>query len=107
MATVPSTRAPSYDGLMAARFDAVAAALAKSRHGPAIVRRWAGRAAYRLAGRVGVLAYHRVAAPVHDPWALSVTPTHFDQQLAVMSEVGRVHSLDHALAASWRDRCRG
>jgi peptidoglycan/xylan/chitin deacetylase (PgdA/CDA1 family) len=91
---------------MQGRLDRVTAALSTPRHGAAIVRRQAGRAARRLAGRLGVLAYHRVAAPVHDPWALAVRPEHFDQQLAVLRDVGRIDALDDTLAATWRDRCR-
>ena len=59
-----------------------------------------------LPGALGVLAYHRVAAPDHDPWTLSVTPQHFDEQLAVLRELGRVDQLNEALGASWLDRCR-
>jgi peptidoglycan/xylan/chitin deacetylase (PgdA/CDA1 family) len=91
---------------MQGRLDRVTAALSKPSHGASLVRRQAGRAARRLAGSLGVLAYHRVAAPLHDPWALAVTPEHFDQQLAVLRDVGRVDALDDALAATWRDRCR-
>src|SRR3954470_18303054 len=91
---------------MQGRHDGVTAALAKPLHGVSVVRQQAGRVSRRLAGRLGVLAYHRVATPLHDPWALAVTPEHFDQQLAVLRDVGRIDTLDEALAATWRDRCR-
>ena len=60
----------------------------------------------RRPGRLGVLAYHRVATPDHDPWALSVTPEHFDEHMAVLRELGRVDRLDDALGTSKLARCR-
>ena len=59
----------------------------------------------RRPGRLGVLAYHRVATPEHDPWALSVTPEHFDEHMAVLNELGQVDRLDAALATPL-GRCR-
>jgi peptidoglycan/xylan/chitin deacetylase (PgdA/CDA1 family) len=59
----------------------------------------------RLPGPFGVLAYHRVAATDLDPWALSVTPQHFDEQLTVLKALGRVENLDDALGASLLERC--
>jgi len=41
-----------------------------------------------------------VATPEHVPWALSVSPQHFDEQLAVLQVRGRVERLEHALEAS-------
>ncbi|MGE0813398.1 MAG: polysaccharide deacetylase family protein [Vicinamibacterales bacterium] len=38
----------------------------------------------RTPGRAVVLMYHRVAAPLADPWALSVTPAAFDDQMAML-----------------------
>jgi peptidoglycan/xylan/chitin deacetylase (PgdA/CDA1 family) len=52
-----------------------------------------------------VLAYHRVATPAHDPWALSVTPEHFDEHMALLRELGRVDRLDDALGTSKLARC--
>ena len=77
-----------------------------TRRGARMVRRAARPVTSRRPGRLGVLAYHRVAAPLHDPWSLAVTPEHLDQQLAVLRDAGRVDSLDDVLAATWRDRCR-
>jgi peptidoglycan/xylan/chitin deacetylase (PgdA/CDA1 family) len=53
-----------------------------------------------------VLAYHRVAEPVHDPWALAVTPRHFDEQLGVLHELGRIERLDVVLDRRPRARLR-
>jgi peptidoglycan/xylan/chitin deacetylase (PgdA/CDA1 family) len=77
-----------------------------SRHAATIVRRTARPVVERLAGSVGVLAYHRVAAPDHDPWALTVTPHHFDEQVAVLQELGRVAPLEDALGGSTLARFR-
>ena len=52
----------------------------------------------RRPGRLGVLAYHRVATPDHDPWSLSVSPQHFDEHLAVLHELGHVERLDDGSA---------
>ncbi len=44
-------------------------------------RRRAARAPRRPDGRPLILMYHRIAEPDSDPWALSVTPAHFGEQL--------------------------
>lgn len=76
------------------------------RHATGIVRRAARPITRRRPGRLGVLAYHRVATPDHDPWALSVTPEHFDEHMAVLHELGRVDRLDDALSTPKLGRCR-
>jgi peptidoglycan/xylan/chitin deacetylase (PgdA/CDA1 family) len=65
------------------------------------VIRTASRARRELGNRVvkhsassGVLLYHRVAAPDHDPWDLAVSVAHFDEQLAAIKETGRIVPLD-------------
>jgi peptidoglycan/xylan/chitin deacetylase (PgdA/CDA1 family) len=42
----------------------------------------------------GVVLYHRVAAPLRDPWDLAVTVDHFDEHLVAMKTTGRIVSLD-------------
>ncbi len=64
------------------------ATVAASRHAATIVRRTTRPVLERLPGPLGVLAYHRVATPAHDPWALSVTPQHFDEHLTVLRTRG-------------------
>jgi peptidoglycan/xylan/chitin deacetylase (PgdA/CDA1 family) len=70
------------------------------------VRRRARPLTRRRPGRLGVLAYHRVATSQADPWALSVTSQHFDEQLAVLRQRGHVDRLDEALGAPPLARCR-
>jgi peptidoglycan/xylan/chitin deacetylase (PgdA/CDA1 family) len=41
-----------------------------------------------------ILMYHRVATPAVDPWALAVTPSHFEKQIDALAASGRVISLD-------------
>ena len=50
--------------------------------------------------RLGVLAYHSIATPLIDPWDLSVAPSHFDQQVGVLTSCGRIEPLDDALDLS-------
>lgn len=38
----------------------------------------------RAIGSCGVLNYHRVAEVIDDPWALAVSPRHFDEQIAAL-----------------------
>jgi peptidoglycan/xylan/chitin deacetylase (PgdA/CDA1 family) len=53
--------------------------------------RRAARGLVRGTGRPGaILVYHRIADPPSDPWALSVTPEHFSEQLDVMRRHLRV-----------------
>jgi peptidoglycan/xylan/chitin deacetylase (PgdA/CDA1 family) len=40
-----------------------------------------------------VLMYHRVAEPDTDSWDLAVSPTHFEQQLRVLKQLGTVISI--------------
>jgi peptidoglycan/xylan/chitin deacetylase (PgdA/CDA1 family) len=42
--------------------------------------------------------YHRVAAPLHDPWGLAVDPVHFEQQLAYFIKHRIVLSMDDFIA---------
>ena len=72
-------------------------AVSGTRRAARMVRRAARPVASRRPGRLGVLAYHRVATLDHDPWSLSVTPEHFDGHMAVLRELGRVDRLDEAL----------
>jgi peptidoglycan/xylan/chitin deacetylase (PgdA/CDA1 family) len=54
-----------------------------------------------------VLLYHRVTELASDPWALSVTPRHFDEQLAVLKRRAvpmPLADLDAALARGERPR---
>jgi peptidoglycan/xylan/chitin deacetylase (PgdA/CDA1 family) len=50
-----------------------------------------------------ILVYHRVAEANADPWALSVSPTHFAQHLQVLTTVAHPISLQ-ALVAAKSDR---
>ncbi|MEZ5291891.1 MAG: polysaccharide deacetylase family protein [Vicinamibacterales bacterium] len=50
-------------------------------------------------GRGVVLMYHRVAAPQADPWALSVTPAAFDDQMAMLRAEMHPMSLTELAAA--------
>jgi peptidoglycan/xylan/chitin deacetylase (PgdA/CDA1 family) len=61
----------------------------------------AGRARRRLrkvavehSASTGVLLYHRVATPDHDPWDLAVSVEHFDEQLAAIEAAGPIVPLD-------------
>jgi peptidoglycan/xylan/chitin deacetylase (PgdA/CDA1 family) len=47
----------------------------------------------RPSARAVILLYHRVAQTRSDPWALAVTPRHFEEQLAVLRSRGAVLSL--------------
>jgi peptidoglycan/xylan/chitin deacetylase (PgdA/CDA1 family) len=58
--------------------DALAATTAAARAARGKRRRWPV-----------ILMYHRVASPGLDPWDLSVSPAHFDDQLAVLRASGR------------------
>jgi peptidoglycan/xylan/chitin deacetylase (PgdA/CDA1 family) len=72
-------------------------------------RRSAGVALRRLPRRSGgldVLLYHRVATPPHDPWDLAVTPTHFDEQMAVLGATGGAVGLEAAVRRFRRDSLR-
>jgi peptidoglycan/xylan/chitin deacetylase (PgdA/CDA1 family) len=42
--------------------------------------------------------YHRVAAPIHDPWGLAVDPAHFEKQLAYLKEHRTILSMDDFIA---------
>ena len=44
-----------------------------------------------------VLMYHRIAGPPTDPWALSVNPVHFEQQLQVLRSKYKVISVDELI----------
>jgi peptidoglycan/xylan/chitin deacetylase (PgdA/CDA1 family) len=88
----------AFEGLRAVAISAPRRASRAIRHGARHLER-------RLPADLGVLAYHRVAQPAHDPWALSVTPRHFDEQLTVLRELGRVERLDVALDTSPLTRC--
>lgn len=44
----------------------------------------ARRFSHRREHKVLILLYHRIADPLVDPWALSVTPRHFEEHLAVI-----------------------
>ena len=81
-------------------------AVSGTRRAARMVRRAARPVASRRPGRLGVLAYHRVATLDHDPWSLSVTPEHFDGHMAVLRELGRVDRLDEALGTPTLMRCR-
>ena len=48
--------------------------------------------------RPAILMYHRVAAPVHDPWGLAVDPVHFEQQLAYFIKHRTVLSMEDFIA---------
>ena len=82
-----------------------AAAIWAPRRASRIVRRAARHLERRLPASLGVLAYHRVAEPAHDPWELAVTPRHFDEQLSVLRELGRIEPLDVALRTTPLARC--
>ena len=61
-----------------------------------LTRLWA-----RLMPPTLVLMYHRIAAPIRDPWQLAVTPSHFAEHLEVIRRHGRclrVRDLTRALA---------
>ena len=62
--------------------------------------------ARRVPAWMGVLAYHRVAPPdPDDVWGLCVSPQHFDEQLGVLGDIGRVVPLEAALGSSPISRC--
>jgi peptidoglycan/xylan/chitin deacetylase (PgdA/CDA1 family) len=71
-----------------------------------LLRRTARAAERRIVGDVGVLAYHRVATPTHDPWDLCVSADRFDEQLAVLRDVGTIEPLGAVLGASATARLR-
>jgi peptidoglycan/xylan/chitin deacetylase (PgdA/CDA1 family) len=68
------------------------------------MRRAVGKVEQFVTVDIGVLAYHRIAEPVYDPWQLSVSPKHFDEQLEVLGELGVIERLDAAVARSARSR---
>ncbi|HKO80326.1 MAG TPA: polysaccharide deacetylase family protein [Chitinophagaceae bacterium] len=41
------------------------------------------------------LMYHRISNCCVDPWQLTVSPVHFEQQLQILHKTGRVKSLSH------------
>ena len=82
------------------------AAAAVPRRAVRLARRSGRAVERRLVGAVGVLAYHRVADPAHDPWDLSVSPLRFGDHLAVLRELGTIEPLDAVLDASAWTRCR-
>ena len=41
------------------------------------------------------LMYHRISNCCVDPWQLTVSPVHFEQQLQILYKTGRVKSLSH------------
>lgn len=67
------------------------------RRGLEVIRAVPRRVERRLSGDLGVLAYHRVAVPRHDPWDMCVAPGRFDDQLGVLRDIGTIESLDVAL----------
>lgn len=50
-----------------------------------------------------MLAYHRITSPANDPWALCVSPQHFDEHLEVLQQGYRVLPLEE-LALAWSRR---
>jgi peptidoglycan/xylan/chitin deacetylase (PgdA/CDA1 family) len=56
-----------------------------------VAKRLPARAMMRRRRRHGlILLYHRIATPPWDPWNMSVSPEHFEQQLALLSRVADV-----------------
>jgi peptidoglycan/xylan/chitin deacetylase (PgdA/CDA1 family) len=51
---------------------------------------WIKRARARFERAPLVCMYHRIAPPDTDPWELSVSPQHFEQQLQVLKKTGLV-----------------
>ncbi len=51
----------------------------------------------RLVHGTLILGYHSIAEPLGDAGSLCVTPQHFDEQLEVLSRVGRVISLEELI----------
>jgi peptidoglycan/xylan/chitin deacetylase (PgdA/CDA1 family) len=58
----------------------------------------------RLVGGTLIVGYHNIAEPLRDAGPLSVTPQHFAEQLEVLSQVGRVVSLQE-LVGGLREGC--
>ena len=56
--------------------------------------------------RFGVLAYHRVGLAAQDPWGLSISPQHFDEQLTVLGDLGTIVRLGDGLDDSAGRRFR-
>lgn len=73
-----------------------------------VAKRSAKRAVLRQRRRHGlVLLYHRVATPSSDPWGLSVSPEHFEQQLALLcrnADIVPLSALDSRMQAGRRGR---
>ncbi len=46
-----------------------------------------------VGARTAILMYHRVVEPCIDPWKMCVTPSHFEEQLDVLSRKWNVLSL--------------
>ncbi|GAC1417949.1 MAG: polysaccharide deacetylase family protein [Flavisolibacter sp.] len=44
-----------------------------------------------------ILMYHRIGTPGFDPWQLSITPAHFEEQLEVLLKTKAVHTLKEIL----------
>ena len=67
------------------------------------LRQLAQRTARRISGRRLVLTYHRVTREQHDPWALTVAPERFEEQLSVL----RKHCVVISLQRMLHDLCAG
>lgn len=71
-----------------------------------VTRRTRSEVDRRLGSSAAVLAYHSVRVTTIDPWNLAVAPEHFEQQMRVLREFGRVVPLVELLDLARHRRAR-
>ena len=69
-----------------------------------LIQRATNRLRETLTARGLILMYHRVAEPELDPWGLSVSPTHFAEQLEVINKYFRPLSMQELLTQMQRGK---